>query len=729
MDKTTNIYIVNHTHWDREWYRSYNDYLATLKRGTIHLLEALDSGQIDNFYFDGQTIIIEDLKDVLQDDLFDKFINYIKDGKIELGPWYVLPDEGLLDFDSYKTNIKLGLELSKTYELPVGNVLYLPDTFGHDTAVPSLANEFNLEYAIMHRGVTSNTLDVTFKCGEDDVKCIILPTREGYYQTMFHSENYHDELDKYIKAYKARTSSDDVLILNGCDHTFTSDSFKSRLDDFTSKNPNYNVKQVTLSEFFRLSSFEFEEKISGEQREAGIAFVLPGVLSTRQYLKYQNREISDLVTNKYVPIAKLLNKEESESKNITRLLKEIVKNHAHDSICGCSIDEVHREMEVRTQGVYDNSISSIKELLNDEFYYDLKQDIFNDNVVVYNHTNNEVLDIDLTLYLPSKTELANKMIVLETSNERFDMEILSSVEVEKLVHDYKNMPDYQFLVETKVTGQVKINPGELAEFKIIISDTNDSEKLVISQNVIDDFIRKNINYSIITDKGDSYNFDPVGEYYDLDNSIIKQKNYNNFIEVEVQSTIELNESYCFDSKKRSGEMVKFYIVTNLKFYSENRVVANITCDNNLQFVKLVNRIANEDDSTIYSDTAKHLVKRSQVGDKSYRAKEHNTEINYNQRPTQTVIKIGDMNIFHIGQNEMEVIDGDVLTTLFRGIGDLSRRDLDSRRGGAGPNYPTPDCQCKRTLKFDYLFCSDNEKSNHLDLYGVTYHQFRRRDEK
>ena len=28
-----------------------------------------------------------------------------------------------------------------------------------------------------------------------------------------------------------------------------------------------------------------------------------------------------------------------------------MKNHPHDSICGCSVDEVHREMEARLDKV------------------------------------------------------------------------------------------------------------------------------------------------------------------------------------------------------------------------------------------------------------------------------------------------------------------------------------------------------------------------------------------
>ncbi|MGL4522047.1 MAG: hypothetical protein ACRCWQ_05825, partial [Bacilli bacterium] len=50
-----NIYVVNHTHWDREWYETVEQYRVKLKQGVLHVLRQLEKGDLENFFFDGQT--------------------------------------------------------------------------------------------------------------------------------------------------------------------------------------------------------------------------------------------------------------------------------------------------------------------------------------------------------------------------------------------------------------------------------------------------------------------------------------------------------------------------------------------------------------------------------------------------------------------------------------------------------------------------------------------------
>lgn len=722
-----NIYIVNHTHWDREWYRSYNDYAASLKRGIIHLLNQLDNGQIENFYFDGQTIIIEDLAEVLPTVYFDKFISYIKAGTIEVGPWYVLPDEGLVDYVGYQKNLEIGAAICEKYDIPNGKVMYLPDTFGHDASIPRLAADHGLEHAIIHRGVTSSQIDICWSNGDYKVKALVLPTREGYYQTMFHHDNYLEKLEEYIAAYTNKTTSNDVLILNGCDHTFPSDKFAERLADFKVKNPNYNVVQVTLSEFFNRSEYQYDEQLSGELRESGIAFLLPGVLSTRQYLKYQNREVIDLVKNKYEPLAELLTQYDLEQLNINRLWKLIIQNHPHDSICGCSIDEVHREMEVRSQNVLDSATASIRELLNSKYYYDMTRDVFNNNVLVYNHTNNQKFETHLTLYLPHEMETEDKQIeFVSKTNKKYYGEIISSVQIEKLVHDYKHEPDYQFLKETVVSIGFDINPHTFDVFECNLVQVEKRERVEVDYN---SYIDNNINYQWITDRGDSYNFDPAGEYSSFINKISAVENHELYSEVKVISTATAKIGFDFTSAARCGRDKVITIETVIKFYIADYQVVNITIDNIHENIKVVNVIKNKGNQLVTSDTALFTEDRKQLSTISYVAPANNTEVNYNQKPSQTKFTIGDeIEIYHLGQNELEVLDGKVITTLFRATGDLSRRDLISRKGGAGPSIATPECQCKRELKFAYLYNYGQNSLDHTNLYQAVVHQFRENNE-
>lgn len=719
--KSKNIYIVNHTHWDREWYRSFNDFGASLKRGTMHLLNLLDRNEIENFYFDGQTIILDDLNEILPSAEFEKLLNYIRSGKIEVGPWYVLPDEGLIDYTSYKKNIDIGQRICQKYNVPSGQVMYLPDTFGHDPSIPKLASEYGMKNAIIHRGVTAEQIDVIWKQGENELRALVLPTREGYYQPMFHQENYRDRLDAYIEAYCARTSSNDILVLNGCDHTFPSDQFKLRLEEYANLHPEYNIKQVTLSEFFRQASYEFDSVITGEQRDKGIAFLLPGVLSTRQYLKYQNRQLVDLLVEKYEPLAKLLNQEDIEQLNIERLWKLIIQNQPHDSICGCSIDNVHKEMEVRSQVIYDSAHASIKELINSKYYYKINNSSFNQKLFVYNHTDAGSVNAHFSVNVPSDQYITGKTITLKSREGIVIGDIIDCKKVEKLLHDYKTEPDYQMLQEVTVECNLSIEPKEYKLYEIEFIDIDDSEKFSFDYA---DFISKNINYQWITDKGDTYNFDPFGEYVDFENEVIADTQHNEFHCLQIKSTAFAQRRFDFKSKQRCGEELEINILTNIKFYREGYAKVEIEIANAHENIKVINNIAKAENDIVYSDTADSIIERPANALSDYCAKDLNEEVDYNQKPTTKMFGINEtLKIYHIGQNELEVLPTSIRTTLFRSVGDLSRRDLDSRKGGAGPSYATPDAQCLRLLKFNYIFNYAAENVNHLNMYELITHQF------
>ncbi len=732
MDKI-NIYIVNHTHWDREWYKTFDQFKIHLKFGVQRLINQLDNKEIENFFFDGQTIIVEDLKHILNDEYYTKFINYIKEGKIEIGPWYVLPDEGLIDNISYNQNLQIGDDICKNLGVNSSKVMYLPDTFGHDMSIPKLSQENNIDYAIIHRGLNSKKVDVTWEYENYKVKTIVLPTREGYYQTMFYKENYLEELDKYIKTYLENTNSKDVLILNGCDHTFVPDDFSNKINNFKSKNPNYNVMQVTLSEFFKKSNYEYNQTIKGEFRENSKAFLLPGVLSTRVYLKIQNRNLVDKLKYQYESITKILNVENKEVNNINSLWKQIVKNHPHDSICGCSIDQVHKEMEVRYQKALDNINTSIFEILNNKYYFNFKDNKFNHKIVILNHTKDEKKLIKFKIDIPVKSSENNKDYYLEDSNNNvYEIEVVEQNTKEKLYHDIKSEPDYQNVNELICFSNVNLKRENLNEFKIITKEKQEHKnvpKSEINKELIEKFIKTYINYKIITDGGDSYNFDPIGNYQTLDQEIISIDFKKNYVLAKIKSSKKLEIDFDDNVKKRTGEIKDFEVFTNITFNYNDLSLTTIKVNiNNIhKNIKLVNLINIESDD-VYTNTADGLIKRYELNNITYDAKEQNSEVDYNQKPTLTDIYIKDKNIqiSHIGLNEMEVLNKKVYMTLFRSIGDLSKRNLNSRNGGAGPSFKTPMGQCIREMDFDILIKEKQQNYNslnYLNLYPVIFHQY------
>ena len=88
-------YVLS-THWDREWHKTFQDFRYQL----VHLMDAIVDGLEEErlqgpFQTDGQTIIIEDYLEV-RPERREQVERYAREGKLRIGPWYVMPDEFLV---------------------------------------------------------------------------------------------------------------------------------------------------------------------------------------------------------------------------------------------------------------------------------------------------------------------------------------------------------------------------------------------------------------------------------------------------------------------------------------------------------------------------------------------------------------------------------------------------------------------------------------------------------
>ena len=83
------------------------------------------------------------------------------------------------------------------------------------------------------------------------------------------------------------------------------------------------------------------------------AHLLSGVFSARMWIKQRNTAIEYLYEKYTEPLATITwaldkyNKFHYPKDYMLIGLKWLIKNHPHDSICGCSIDQVHDEMRTR----------------------------------------------------------------------------------------------------------------------------------------------------------------------------------------------------------------------------------------------------------------------------------------------------------------------------------------------------------------------------------------------
>jgi len=149
--KANNIILVPETHWDREWYLPFQEFRARLVLLMDKLLNILKiDPDFKNFTLDGQTIPLEDYLEV-RPEREEEIKKYVKEGRLSIGPMYVLPDEFLVSGESLIRNLIIGHRISRKF----GRVMkagYIPDPFGHIAQLPQLVSGFEIPSILFMRG-------------------------------------------------------------------------------------------------------------------------------------------------------------------------------------------------------------------------------------------------------------------------------------------------------------------------------------------------------------------------------------------------------------------------------------------------------------------------------------------------------------------------------------------------------------------------------------------------
>src|SRR5207249_2032134 len=146
------FHLIPHTHWDREWYLPRAALQARLVAVTGDLIERLQAQPAyRSFLLDGQTVLVEDYLRACPDREGD-LRTLVKTGRLQVGPWYVLPDEQIPSGEGLVRNLLLGGADAERLGGRL-DVLYSPDAFGHPPAWPTLAREFGIRYGVVWRGL------------------------------------------------------------------------------------------------------------------------------------------------------------------------------------------------------------------------------------------------------------------------------------------------------------------------------------------------------------------------------------------------------------------------------------------------------------------------------------------------------------------------------------------------------------------------------------------------
>jgi alpha-mannosidase len=338
------VHVVFHTHWDREWYLPFAVYRRRLLALIDSLLLALEREPELRFHLDGQMAIVDDYLE-LRPERAGALRQAAAAGRITLGPWYTLPDEHLVSGEALIRNLELGLARAGRFgaPMPVG---YLPDQFGHTAQMPQVLRLMGIERAVLWRGVPAAIDSAVFTWEALDGSAVTaVHLANGYGDAVdlpLDPLELRRRLDELVDAQRERNPSGPWLLTSGDDHTPVPAGVATVLRALSGERP---AAASSIEDFLAVQPAP-RGRWRGELHSVAGANVLKGTLSARFPLKLRHAALERRL-ERYVEPVLTLSALPWPDRELAYCWRQVVLNSAHDSICGCSIDQVHEQATER----------------------------------------------------------------------------------------------------------------------------------------------------------------------------------------------------------------------------------------------------------------------------------------------------------------------------------------------------------------------------------------------
>lgn len=736
--KQITVIVVPHTHWDRAWYLTFEQFRIRLVRLMNKLIDLLKSNErFKCFVLDGQTVVIEDYLEICPEREAE-IKELVSSGRLLIGPWYVLPDEFLVSAEALVRNLMLGHKIASV----MGGVMkvgYIPDPFGHIAQLPQILRGFGIDSAIFMRGVgdEGEELGSEFLWEGMDGKSEVLAVHQiGGYCNAVHLGYVRTE-DGFRVDYEAglrRTielaerlrkyaTTPTLLFNNGCDHVEPQPELPDIVDYI---NQHWNEGELIIGSFYDYLRLVRErcaqlKRYRGEFRGSRYQYLLSGVLSSRMPIKQANENAQTLLERYVEPVCALswlTCGQPYPSGHIWYAWRTLMKNHPHDDICGCSIDQVHREDMHRYSLVEQVGRTLLSEALSELCsHIDARSAmpqgcerafiIF--NTLPWKRT--EVVSVKLPKDAKGAFVDANGK-TLASSRLKVGDETEWLVKVDEI-------PPFGYTAIYFVRGGIgrraisDINAGpNFIENEYYRISANRNGTLDILSKADGRVYSGLLLFEDAEDAGDEYDYSPIEETHVIttENEVAKVRVRSigavageMLIRVNWRLPSQLRE----DRKARSTRTCLLPITTTVRLYSGSpRIDFTTHVDNTVKDHRLRVVFPTGIDSDHVTVEGHFCILKRQLKMPSGEG--------WAQKPSPTnhqgkFIELSDgksaFALINHGLPEYEVRKRDdgcvIYLTLLRCVGWLSRGDLLTRPGHAGPAIQTPEAQCLGTHTFRY----------------------------
>jgi alpha-mannosidase len=351
---TLSVGVVPHTHWDREWYASFQAFRVRLVGLLDELLDLLERDEsYERFLLDGQTVVVDDYLEV-RPEAAERLAALARVGRIQIGPWMVLMDEYMVSGETMVRDLQYGIE--RATELgAVMEVGYLPDMFGHVAQMPQLLGLAGFEHAVVWRGVPAEIDRTAFWWEAPDGSRVRAEYLYGSYSNGRDLPKEATALVARAKGFEAelgpaRLAGGGMLLMNGTDHQPPQPWLGQVVADANAAQDEYRFTVTSLPEYLAEQPSDDLPVWSAELRSGARANVLMGVASNRVDVHQICASAERALERRAEPACALLLPPERYPERLLELgWRQLILNSAHDSSCACSADEVVDAVVVRYQ--------------------------------------------------------------------------------------------------------------------------------------------------------------------------------------------------------------------------------------------------------------------------------------------------------------------------------------------------------------------------------------------
>ena len=379
MDKKYCVHVVPHTHWDREWYFTFEEFRYRLIKMFDRLLPLMQSGEIEYFIADGHTIMIDDYLSI-RPEQENAIRALISEGRILLGPWYTQPNVYMSGAESQIRNLLRGRQDMKKYgdTMAMAKINYLPDMFGFHAQLPQMMKGFGMTHLVGARGMPLGSPNYFKWEGSDGTVVRVCSLLNSYNNGNGLSDREEPIIFKVFgepikmpslteqlqlilddRSEIERANSPQLLLMNGVDHMWANPTMKKTLAKIEELRPNLTARQSTIGKYIEAVEQTLESDpplYRGEHRDPRQVLILPGSQSMRMDIKKFNRKLEDMLIRRVEPLMarmQCLGEENLPEVFLKQAWEYVLMNQAHDSLCCSNAEPSYREIYSRFEKAED----------------------------------------------------------------------------------------------------------------------------------------------------------------------------------------------------------------------------------------------------------------------------------------------------------------------------------------------------------------------------------------